>query len=616
MKWEDPFKKPCYLFALVAGDLEFVQDYFVTQSGRRITLQIYVEKGNQNKCAHAMQAIKKAMAWDEKNYGCEYDLDVYMIVAVSDFNMGAMENKGLNIFNTQYILASPETATDMDYIHVESVIAHEYFHNWTGNRITCRDWFQLSLKEGLTIFRDQCFTSDTTSKTVARIFEVDYLRASQFSEDAGPLAHSVRPESYVEINNFYTSTVYNKGAEVIRMLRTIVGDAAYRKGMDLYFSRHDGQAVTIEDFVKAHEDASGIDLTQFRLWYSQAGTPLLEVNDYYDSENKKYALKITQTCPITPGQTNKKPLHIPLEIGLMGQSGSELLHDTLHMREKEHTFVFQNISERPVPSLLRGFSAPVKLKFDYSNIDLSLLMKHDTDLFNRWDAGQRYISNIIFQLIADIQQDKPLTLPPELIEIIQHQLKTCQEDKWLLAKMLSFPSERYLAEQMPIIDVDAIHAAREFVLSSVAKQLKSTFLELYETQHNPSAIYEFNIAEVEKRYLKNCCLLYLMRSGDTDIHENIGMRQFRLALAHNMTDTIAALDAFTQVECTQRQTALAEFYEVWREDALVVDKWLALQAGSKLPGTLTRVKELVRHEAFDIKKDRKTSCRERVCSTV
>ncbi len=603
--WEDPFKKPSYLFALVAGNLEYIEDFFVTQSGRRVTLRIYVEKGNRDKCKHAMQAVKKAMRWDEEKYGREYDLDIYMIVAVSDFNMGAMENKGLNIFNTKYILAKPDTATDMDFIHVEAVIAHEYFHNWTGNRITCRDWFQLSLKEGLTIFRDQGFTADTTSKTVARIQNVNALRVVQFPEDAGPLAHSVRPDSYIEINNFYTSTIYNKGSEVIGMIKTIVGEEAFRRGMDLYFERYDGQAVTVEEFVKAHEDASDIDLKQFRLWYSQAGTPVLRVEDNYDAMTGTYTITIKQTCPPTPEQSDKKPMHIPVSIGLLDQSGNEISHDLLHVvsHENQFQYIFNNIKTKPIPSLLRNFSAPVKIHYNYSDEDLVLLFQHDKDLFNRWEAGQKYAINTILKLIHDYQHNKPLKLADEFVSAYEYVLRTMQDDKWLLSEMLTLPSEKYLAEQMTVIDVDAIHAAREFVLHELAVKLKDLFSEIYQ-QLNGHRPYEFTMQAVGERYLKNLCLTYLMVLSDPTMHE-IAVSQFDSALASNMTDTMAALKSLVNSNSSQRTRALEDFYKKWQHDALVVDKWFALQATAKLPGTLHHVKNLLHHKAFDIKNPNK-----------
>lgn len=602
--WVDPFKKPSYLFALVAGDLECMEDFFITQSGRRVTLQIYVEHGNLDKCAHAMQAVKKAMRWDEEKFGREYDLDRYMLVAVGDFNMGAMENKGLNIFNTQYILAKPETATDTDYVNIESVIAHEYCHNWSGNRITCRDWFQLSLKEGLTIFRDQCFTADTTSPTVARINDVVDLRASQFPEDAGPLAHPVRPDSYVEINNFYTATVYNKGAEVIRMQQTLIGDAVFRQGMDLYFTRYDGQAVTIEEFVKSMEEASGMDLTQFRLWYSQAGTPVLDVTDHYDADKKTYTLKIKQSCPPTPQQPVKQPFHIPVKMGLLDASGKELIHDLLHLKHAEQEFQFTNIVAKPIPSLLRGFSAPVKLNYVYSDHELQLLFKYDTDLFNRWEAGQRYTIKLILNLIQDYRANKSLALPADYVAVFHHLLKTMQDDKLLLAEMMTLPSEKYLTEQMAIVDIEAIHHVREFVLKSLAESLQDALFEIYQQNHDSHAAREVTLETVAKRQLKNLCLSYLLLL-DNDQYKQAALKQFEVALKTNMTDTMASLRCLVNKDCPERESALMQFYQQWQHDPLVIDKWFALQASSKLPDTLNRVKKLLQHPAFDIKNPNK-----------
>ncbi len=607
VKWEDPFKKPCYLFALVAGDLEFIEDFFTTQSGRRVTLRIYVEKGNQDKCMHAMQAVKKAMRWDEEVYGREYDLDIYMIVAVSDFNMGAMENKGLNIFNTKYILATPDSATDDDFLHVESVIAHEYFHNWSGNRVTCRDWFQLSLKEGLTIFRDQSFTADTASRTVARIHDVNALRTQQFPEDMSPVAHPVRPDSYIEINNFYTSTIYNKGAEVIRMMQTIIGEDKFRRGMDLYFERHDGQAVTIDDFAQAMVDASGVDLTQFRLWYSQAGTPVLDVTDEYDADKAIYRLTVKQSCPPTPGQPSKKPFHIPVKIGLISATGVEFSveNSLLHIKKPVETFEFKNIASKPTPSLLRGFSAPVKANFNYSDAAFELLFMHDADKFNRWEAGQKFAINVLLKLIAKQQASEALVAPDNFISAFQHVLRTQQDDKWLLAEMLTLPSERYLADQMTVVDVDAIHAAREFLLQEIAKQSKELLLDTYLQNHDKQGAYEFTMPAVGKRQLKNLCLAYLMRLGDKSLYENVGMQQFTAALKNNMTDTTGAIRTLVNIDNPLRDQALAAFYNTWKENALVVDKWFSLQATSKLPGTLAKVKALMKHEAFDIKNPNK-----------
>ncbi|OGT62667.1 MAG: aminopeptidase N [Gammaproteobacteria bacterium RIFCSPHIGHO2_12_FULL_45_12] len=611
-KWEDPFKKPSYLFALVAGDFDLLEDQFVTQSGREVALRIYVEKGAGDQAAHAMYAIKEAMRWDEIAFGREYDLDIYMMVAIGDFNMGAMENKGLNIFNTKYVLAKPETATDDDYIHIMSVIAHEYFHNWSGNRVTCRDWFQLSLKEGLTIFRDQSFSEDTLSRAVMRIRDVVDLRETQFPEDAGPLAHPVRPDSYIEINNFYTATIYNKGAEILRMLQTIIGKTPFRKGMDLYFARYDGKAVTIEDFIGTMEDVSGMDLTQFRLWYSQAGTPQLTVEDHYDQDQQTYALTITQHCPKTQGQADKVPLHIPVCVGLLDAKGNEMaLHldqepvafeKVLSLTTLRQTFKFTGVPDRPTPSLLRNFSAPVKLNYPYQEADLLFLFKHDSDPFNRWEAGQRLALRVLLKLVQDYQRKQQLTLPDELVQAYDVMLKQDGQDLFLQADMLALPSERYMGEQMEVVDVDAIHQAREFVLENLAKRLRVTLKEVYDRYHDQSGQYQFNMEAVGRRQLKNACLAlfaYLPEEAATVI------RQFENALTSNMTDTLSALRVLSNMDSVERQWALDMFYETWQHDALVVNKWLSIQAMSRLPFALQQVKSLVASDVFDFKNPNK-----------
>lgn len=610
-KWEDPFKKPSYLFALVAGQFDMIEDTFMTQSNREIVLRIYVEKGYADQAHHAMYSVKEAMRWDEKAYGREYDLDIYMIVAIGDFNMGAMENKGLNIFNTKYVLAKPETATDEDYIHILSVVGHEYFHNWSGNRVTCRDWFQLSLKEGLTIFRDQSFTEDVLSRAVMRIHDVNALREVQFPEDAGPLAHQVRPDSYIEINNFYTSTIYNKGAEVLRMLQTILGPSLFRKGMDLYFARHDGQAATIEDYIKTMEDVSGIDLKQFRLWYTQAGTPLVTVSEDYDPKQKIYTLTMSQTCPPTPGQPEKLPMHIPIKMGLLTKQGEALpLHidngpveteKVLHLTQASQTFQFKEVKEHPIPSLLRNFSAPVKLHFPYADTDLQFLFKHDKDPFNRWEAGQNYAVRVLLKLIADYQRDVPLQAPRELASMYEYILQHETSDYYLLAEMLYLPSEKYVGEQMEEVDVDAIHAVREFAITEIAKQVEALWLATYH-QHHVTGAYHFSMEDVGKRQLKNRCLSYLMLLPK---HAGLGMVQFEASLTSNMTDTQSALAALSNLDSPLRDKSLDQFYATWKQDALVVDKWLALQAATKLPIALKEVKKLMRHPAFDIKNPNK-----------
>ena len=612
-KWEDPFPKPTYLFALVAGNLQRIEDSFTTMSGRQVALHIYVQSHNIDKCEHAMLSLKKAMKWDEDVYGREYDLNIYMIVAVDDFNMGAMENKGLNIFNSKYVLAKPQTATDSDYDGIEGVIGHEYFHNWSGNRVTCRDWFQLSLKEGFTVFRDQEFSADMTSRGVKRISDVNILRAHQFREDASPMAHPVRPDSYVEINNFYTVTVYNKGAEVVRMLYHLLGPKQFRKGTDIYFQRHDGQAVTCDDFIKALEDASQLDLTQFKLWYSQAGTPVLNVTRSYDATAKTYTLTINQICPATPGQAHKQPFHIPLAVGLLDKNGKDMplqlkddtqvIHGTrvLEIKKPETTYVFVNVAEQPVPSLLRGFSAPVKVNIDLTDNERYFLMANDADDFNRWDAGQQQAIKIIKLLVEDLQKHQPLYLPEAFIDAYRKILENKSLDKSLAAQAISLPSESYISEFVAPIDPVAIHKICRYVRETLATNLKDLF---YETYFNNEIKTEYGVEQqyVKQRALRNVCLGYLMETGDADI-QSICYQQFKTA--NNMTDEMAALVSMANNDCSQRESALQEFYQKWKNDLLVVDKWLGIQATSRLPGTLDRVIELTRHEAFSLKNPNK-----------
>jgi len=611
-KWADPFPKPTYLFALVAGDLARIEDQFITQSGRQVTLQIYVQSHNIDKCQHAMQSLKKAMRWDEDVYGREYDLDIYMIVAVDDFNMGAMENKGLNIFNSEYVLAKPETATDSDYEDIEGVIAHEYFHNWSGNRVTCRDWFQLSLKEGFTVFRDQEFSADMTSRGVKRIQDVNILRTHQFREDASPMAHPVRPESYIEIDNFYTLTVYEKGAEVVRMLHHLLGAENFRKGTDCYFERHDGQAVTTEHFVKALEDANQIDLSQFRLWYSQAGTPELEISRTYNEAAKSYTLTVKQS---TPGQDQNKPFHIPLAIGLLDKQGQDMplqlqgesaaIKGTrvLHIRAAAQDFTFQNLNEQPIPSLLRGFSAPVKVKMDLSDEERCFLMMHDSDDFNRWDAGQQLAVKIMTQLVEDVHQNRALQVADAFIEAYQEILNNDTLDKALATQAISLPSESYLGSFMEPIDPVAIHQVRRFMRQTIAQRLRDLFLKVYHRLADEGrGEYRIDQTSISLRSLKNLCLSYLMELNDEDIIKSC-YRQF--LDSNNMTDVMAALQPLANTDCAEREAALAHFYQQWKHEPLVVDKWLAIQANSRLPGTLDQVKRLTQHEAFDIKNPNK-----------
>ncbi|MFI3198877.1 MAG: aminopeptidase N [Methylococcaceae bacterium] len=604
--WEDPFNKPCYLFALVAGQLDCIEDSFTTLSDRTINLQIFVEKHDLDKCTHAMQSLKNAMLWDEQVYGREYDLDLYMIVAVGHFNMGAMENKGLNVFNTKFVLARPDTATDSDYEHIEGVIGHEYFHNWTGNRITCRDWFQLSLKEGFTVFRDQEFTGDRTSKAVKRIEDVINLRTRQFAEDAGPLAHPIRPNAYIEINNFYTLTVYEKGAEVVRMIHTLLGAEGFRKGSDLYFERHDGQAVTCDDFVNAMEAANTVDLSQFRRWYEQAGTPVLTVRQAYDPEAQTLTLTLNQHCPSTPDQAVKEPLHIPVTMGLINKDGSiapcKLQHATtdeviLQLTQAEQSFTFEDLKEQPVVSLLRGFSAPVKLVMARSLEELAFLLSYDRDTFNRWEAGQQLAGQIIAGLIADVQNDLQLQLNPIIIAAFKQVIEQSWDDLSYFSLLLSLPSETYLAEQMQVVDVEAIHTAREFVLLTLAEQLQAQFKALYLENHREESGL-FDAGAIGRRRIKNTCLAYLGRLGQADSQQ---WSQQQFATAKNMTDQIAALAVVVNGSHPAKQQCLADFYQQWQDEALVIDKWFALQASSHNPDTFANVQALMQHSAFDLK---------------
>ncbi len=614
-KWHDPFPKPAYLFALVAGDLARVSDTFTTMSGRKVDLHVHVQHHNRDKCAHAMESLKRAMKWDEQTYGREYDLDIFMIVAVDDFNMGAMENKGLNIFNSKYVLAKPETATDNDFQGIMGVVGHEYFHNWSGDRVTCRDWFQLSLKEGFTVFRDQHFMEDMTSRGVKRISDVNVLRTHQFREDAGPMAHPVRPESYVEINNFYTMTVYNKGAEVIRMMRAILGTPGFRKGTDLYFARHDGQAVTTDDFVQAMEDANSADLRQFKLWYSQAGTPELEVRRSYDAQTKNYELIFKQSCPPTPGQPEKKPFHIPVAIGLLEDDGKDMtlkvkgeplapgeeITKVIHLRNPEERYVFTDIPYEPVPSILRGFSAPVKVKLDLSDDERLFLMAHDSDEFNRWDAGQQLAVKRSMNLIRDYQEGRALTLDRKFIDAFKKTLKGDMKDKAFQAFALTLPSETYLADFMDVIDPTAIHEVQRSVKKTLAAELKEGLSGVYHANQDTGP-YRIDQESIGRRSLKNTCLSYLAELDDRD-SRRLCVQQFKTG--GNMTDTLAALANLANNDCPERQEALLSFYEKWKDDPLVMDKWLSIQAMSRLSSTLETVKALMRHPVFNIRNPNK-----------
>jgi aminopeptidase N len=599
--WHDPFPKPSYLFALVAGDLGSITDRFVTMTGRTIDLAIYVEHGNEPRAHYAMDALKRSMAWDERAYGREYDLDIFMIVAVSAFNMGAMENKGLNIFNDKVLLASAETATDDDYARIESVVAHEYFHNWTGDRITCRDWFQLSLKEGLTVFRDQGFSGDMRSHGVQRIQDVRSLRGRQFPEDAGPLAHPVQPQSYIEINNFYTATIYEKGSEVIGMLKTLVGEVGYRKATDLYFERHDGHAATVEDWVKCFEDSSNRDLTQFRRWYAQAGTPVVEARGAYDAAAKTYTLDLTQTLAPTPGQPNKQSLHIPVRIGLLGESGTGMpltldgendsgpQDRVLELTESHHRFVFTGVTETPLLSLGRGFSAPAIFRTAHSRHDRAVLMGKDSDDFNRWEAGQI--------LAAEIMLDPAQGGDSDYITAIGEILKDAESDPAFAAQMLMPPTESELAARHTPVDPEAIHAARLDLVRAIALAHRERLAQLYEHMRDADD-FSPDAASAGRRALRNAALRFLTAEDD---EAAAGLAEAHYRSAANMTDRIAGLAALTRMESSRTGAAFTHFFDRFKNDPLVLDKWMGLQAGSPLPETIGTVKALMKHPAFDIR---------------
>jgi len=605
--WHDPFPKPSYLFALVAGDLAALEDSFTTRSGRPVHLAIYSTPKNLPRCRHAMEALKASMRWDEERFGREYDLDRFMIFCADDFNMGAMENKGLNIFNSRLILADPATATDDDYQAIEGVVGHEYFHNWTGNRVTCRDWFQLSLKEGLTVFRDQEFSSDRGSRAVERIAAVEYLRRDQYAEDAGPMAHPVRPDEYQEINNFYTATVYEKGAEVIRMQHTLLGPEAFRRGMDLYFERHDGHAVTCDDFVNAMQDASGIDLGQFRRWYSQAGTPVLRVAGRHDRLARTYTLDILQTCAPTPGQPDKEALHIPLAIGLVGPDGRDMpvrldggdgrarTTHVLDVRDFRQRFRFLDVPVPPVPSLLRGHSAPARIEFDYTDRELALLAAHDADPINRWDAAQRTFVTAILWLARQHRAGSPLAVPAGIEHVVLRLLEDTSSDPALVAMALAPPDLAYVAAMEPLQDVDGIVAAREYLVRTLAARLRPAF-EAVVARHRPRAAFAPLPGQAGPRRLRNAALRYL-GSLDDAAARRLAIAQYDAA--DNMTDAIAALAALKDSDAPERQDLYARFEARWRDEPLVLDKWFALEATAVRAGTLPRVRTLLAHPRFN-----------------
>jgi aminopeptidase N len=601
--WEDPFKKPSYLFALVAGNLACHRGEHTTSSGRTIQLELWVEPHQIEKCEHALVSLQKSMAWDERRFGREYDLDLYMIVAVDDFNMGAMENKGLNLFNSKLVLASAATATDDDYERIESVVAHEYFHNWTGNRVTCRDWFQLTLKEGLTVFRDQLFSADQGSAAVKRIADVANLRTRQFPEDAGPMAHPIRPESYISMDNFYTATVYEKGAEVIRMLHTLLGEQGFRRGMDLYFERHDGQAVTCDDFRAALADANGRDFAQFERWYSQAGTPRLAVTAAYDGARRSYRLTFRQEAPAGQDPRRFRALHLPVGVGLLGPDGADLplvlagedparavRSRVLELTDREQSFEFQGLAARPVPSLLRGFSAPVLLDFELSDADLAFLFAHDADPFQRWEAGQRLYRRAILSRLG--QPDRPLER--ELVEAFRAVLCAPGIDDSFRALALALPSELELAQALEVVDPEALHAARRAVREGLTRACAAELGELWESRR-PNGPYQNHRAAIDQRRLANMVLACLCAPGDP--------RWLAAAAAHfdaadNMTDAQAALGILAQHDVPERSRALVAFQNRWKQDNLVLDKWYTAQATSCLPATPARVRALLEAPDF------------------
>lgn len=609
VKWEDPFPKPCYLFALVAGDFDVLRDKFITRSGREVALELFVDRGNLDRADWAMTSLKNSMKWDETRFGLEYDLDIYMIVAVDFFNMGAMENKGLNVFNSKYVLAKAETATDKDYLNIEAVIGHEYFHNWTGNRVTCRDWFQLSLKEGLTVFRDQEFSSDLGSRSVNRIENVRVMRAAQFAEDASPMAHAIRPDKVIEMNNFYTLTVYEKGSEVIRMMHTLLGEQQFQAGMQLYFERHDGSAATCDDFVQAMEDASNVDLSLFRRWYSQSGTPILTVRDDYDAEKQQYHLHVSQKTLPTADQPEKLPLHIPLDIELYDNKGNVIalqrnglpVHHVLNVTEAEQTFTFDNVQHTPIPSLLREFSAPVKLDYTYSDQQLTFLMQHARNEFSRWDAAQSLLATYIKLNVAKYQQKQPLSLPNHVADAFRAILLDENLDPALAAQILTLPSENEIAELFTTIDPQAISAVHEAITRCLAQELSDELLAVYVANITP--VYRIEHSDIAKRALRNTCLNYLA-FGDAEFANKLVSSQYHQA--DNMTDSLAALAASVATQLPCRDELLAAFDVRWNHDGLVMDKWFALQATSPAADVLAQVRGLLKHPAFSLSNPNRT----------
>jgi len=599
--WEDPFAKPAYLFALVAGEFDCLQDSFTTRSGRTVALELFVDKGNLDKTAHAMLSLKNAMKWDEQRFNLEYDLDIYMIVAVDFFNMGAMENKGLNIFNSKFVLANPQSATDQDYLGIEAVIGHEYFHNWTGNRITCRDWFQLSLKEGLTVFRDQEFSSDLGSRCVNRIANVQIMRNHQFAEDAGPMSHPIRPASVMEMNNFYTATVYDKGAEVIRMMHTLLGERKFQQGMQLYVKRFDGQAVTCDDFAAAMQDASGIDLTLFKRWYSQSGTPQVNVTDHFDPATQNYQITFKQKNLPTADQKSKQVLHIPVDIELLDETGHALdlgngqNNKVLSLTQKEQTFVFENVSQRPVPCLFRSFSAPVKYQYAYTDQQLLHLINFANDEFSRWDAGQSLFNKYLIKNVALLQAKQEMQLPALFVKTFKSVLVNETLDPALIADMFAFVTETGAMELFETVDIEALHQARVFMLKQLAIALKDELTTAYKN-NQVQGDYQPNTDDIAHRKLANMALIYISKA-DPCMADGLVVKQ--IANSNNMTDHIAALTAANSASLACRETVMADFENRWFENGLVMDKWFSLQASSLDGAVLENIKALFAHRSFD-----------------
>lgn len=607
VQWQDPHPKPAYLFALVAGDFDVLRDKYTTVSGRSVDLEIFVDKGNLDRANHAMTSLINSMKWDEERFGLEYDLDIYMIVAVDFFNMGAMENKGLNIFNSKYVLANDQTATDKDYLGIEAVIGHEYFHNWTGNRVTCRDWFQLSLKEGLTVFRDQEFSSDLGSRAVNRIDNVRIIRGPQFAEDSSPMSHPIRPDKVIEMNNFYTLTVYEKGSEVIRMYHTLLGEEGFQKGMKLYFERHDCTAATCEDFVSAMEDANGVDLKQFRLWYSQSGTPTVRVSSEYNADANTYALTVEQFTESTHDQAEKQALHIPFDIELYDAKGQVIplvingksVYNVLDIKQDTQTFVFENVAEKPVPSLLREFSAPVKLEYDYNDDELIFLMKHATNDFARWDASQMLLAKYIRQNVINVQAGKEIQLSEALIDAFRGVILDETLEPAFIAQVLSLPSINEITGWYQQVDIDAV----DKVLDSITVSLSSTLEdELSATYHTlKQSEYSIDHDAIGKRALRNQCLQFL---AYTDAGNQLVQAQYESA--NNMTDTIAAMTAANNAGLECREALMTDYSDKWKHDGLVMDKWFILQGSNPAENVLEVVKETMGHEAFSLKNPNRT----------